>query len=57
MSEPRDLAEVVIGMMCDREGFDDWWFQIDEEVQEDILDELAELFMTWNYIPKSEYIM
>lgn len=57
MDDLRDLAEMIIDLLCDRRGFDDLWFQIDAETQEDILDELQELLMTYRYIPPSEYVM
>lgn len=57
MDDARDLAEMIIDLLCDRQGFDDLWYQIDGETQEEILDELEELLMTYRYIPPSEYLM
>lgn len=32
----KNLTEKIIDYLCDRNGFDNWWYNIDEETQEEI---------------------
>ena len=33
-------VELIINMLCDRGGFDDWWSNLDEDIQNDIKQEI-----------------
>ena len=33
----------IIGMLMDRSGFDDWWFNIDEETQQEIKNDIDKI--------------
>ena len=37
----------IIGALDDRKGFDDWWDELDEDIQDDIKDELVEIVVGW----------
>ena len=37
-----ELTGIVIGFLSDRRGFDDWFENIDKEIQDEILEELSE---------------
>jgi hypothetical protein len=39
----RDTAYRVLDLLQRRKGFDEWWDSIDADVQEDIIQELAEV--------------
>lgn len=41
----REAAQAVIDELTDRRGFDDWWFGIDEEIQQEILDTITEIIL------------
>ena len=32
-----------IDTLCDRGGFDDWWYNLDDEVENEITDKLEEI--------------
>ena len=36
-------AEKIISMLNGRGGFDDWWGNIDEDIQEEIIDEITKI--------------
>ncbi|HEV2559447.1 MAG TPA: hypothetical protein VGU45_12535 [Microvirga sp.] len=38
----REIADWVMAVLGDRKGFNGWWDGIDEDVQEEIMDSLAE---------------
>ena len=33
----------IIDMLCERSGFDDWWYNLDDEVEKEITDKLEEI--------------
>ena len=33
----------IIDELCDRGGFDDWWYKLDDEVEKEITDKLEEI--------------
>jgi len=33
----------IIDELCDRNGFDDWWYNLDDEVEKEITDKLEEI--------------
>ena len=45
--EDYKLANQLIESLTDRGGFDDWWHNIDEDIQEEILGNLANKISTF----------
>ena len=47
--KPKDfkLSEQLIESLTDRGGFDDWWYNIDEDIQEEILGDMARIISTF----------
>ena len=41
MSREKKVAQQIIGMLSDRSGFDGFWLDIDDDIQEEIIDEIA----------------
>ncbi len=41
-SEKVSIAYQIIDVLCNRGGFDDWWHNIDEDIQLEILEEMSE---------------
>jgi len=44
--EKREIKKCVgeiIDELCDRNGFDDWWYELDDEVEKEITDKLEEI--------------
>jgi hypothetical protein len=39
----RELADDIIRFFDRRAGFDEWWYEIDDETQQEIADNLAAL--------------
>tara|TARA_R110000851_G_scaffold848_2_gene2865 strand:- start:3732 stop:3902 length:171 start_codon:yes stop_codon:yes gene_type:complete len=42
----REIRKGVLEMLdalCDRSGFDDWWYNLDDEIEKEIEDELYEI--------------
>jgi hypothetical protein len=33
----------IIDSLCDRNGFDDWWYNLDDEVEAEIISSLEEI--------------
>jgi hypothetical protein len=48
MENKKEIVEDLIGELTNRSGFDDWWYSIDEEIQEEIIEELVTVLH--NYI-------
>ena len=45
-SEKVSIAYQIIDVLCNRGGFDDWWRNIDEDIQLEILEEMSEKIQT-----------
>lgn len=43
-----ELVDKLITLLQDRGGFDDWWGNIDEDTQTEIISELASIIKTHN---------
>lgn len=39
----KEKVEQIISMLCDRGGFDDWWHNIDEDIQDEIKVEMIDI--------------
>lgn len=37
------IVEEILTELNGRKGFDDWWYNIDEEIQDEIKDDLIEI--------------
>ena len=33
----------IIDSLCDRRGFDDWWYSIDDDIQNEIIEEIENI--------------
>jgi hypothetical protein len=33
----------IIDSLCDRSGFDDWWYNLDDDIEEEIITELESI--------------
>jgi hypothetical protein len=33
----------IIDSLCDRSGFDDWWYNLDNDIEEEIITELESI--------------
>jgi hypothetical protein len=47
MRSIEELSETIIGVLSERSGFDDWWYNLDEIWQEEILEDLQETIKEW----------
>jgi hypothetical protein len=41
MKTPKQITEEVVGILKGRKGFDDWWHDIEEDDQQEILAEIS----------------
>ena len=41
--EVKNCVGEIIDTLCDRGGFDDWWYNLDDEVEKEITDKLEEI--------------
>jgi len=41
--EIKNCIGEIIDELCDRSGFDDWWFNLDDETEKEITDKLEEI--------------
>ena len=39
----KEIIEKIIDTLCDRDGFDDWWGNIDKDIQNEIKEELENI--------------
>lgn len=44
------IAEQIIRDLCDRAGFDDWWYSVPEDVQAEIIAEIRDTLEV--FLPK-----
>lgn len=42
MPRSREVVNRVLSILAGRAGFDDWWYDVDRDIQKEILDELTE---------------
>ena len=45
MNIARDLIAKIITTLCGRRGFSNWWYDIDDEIQEEIIAELSNIIV------------
>ena len=43
MDNRKEIVEKMINALNDRGGFDNWWYNIDEDIQAEITDELVNI--------------
>jgi len=43
MKEREELAQKIIDYLCGRSGFDDWWHNIEDEYQEEMIVDIAQV--------------
>jgi hypothetical protein len=46
MMEKQEIKKCVgeiIDELCDRNGFDNWWYNLDDEIEKEITDKLEEI--------------
>jgi hypothetical protein len=43
-----DIAALVVQELLDRKGFDDWYDQLDEDIQQEIVDAIADMTLLEN---------
>lgn len=43
MDNRKEIVEKMINTLNDRGGFDDWWHNIDEDIQAEIIEELVNI--------------
>lgn len=48
MNSRKELIEKIIGELNGRKGFDDWWYNIDEDIQEEITETLVNILPIHN---------
>lgn len=41
--EIKKCALEIIDSLCDRGGFDDWWYNLDDEIETEIISELENI--------------
>lgn len=41
--EIKKCALEIIDSLCDRGGFDDWWYNIDDDIEAEIISELENI--------------
>ncbi len=42
-SEIKNCVGEIIDTLCNRSGFDNWWFNLNDELEKEITDELEEI--------------
>jgi hypothetical protein len=47
MRNVEELSEMIVGTLCERRGFDDWWFSLDENIQEEIQEKIQLTITDW----------
>jgi hypothetical protein len=41
--EVKKCAMEIIDRLCDRNGFDDWWFNLDDDIEKEIIQEIENI--------------
>mgnify|MGYP006304301501 CR=1 FL=1 len=47
MRNVEELSQMIIDSLCSRKGFDNWWFDLEYEDQEEIMDEIRNTYEEW----------
>lgn len=47
MRSVEELSETIVGVLCERLGFDNWWTEVDDYIQEEILEDLQDTIKEW----------
>jgi hypothetical protein len=47
MRSVEELSETIIDVLCDRKGFYDWWYGVEDEDQENILEKIQDVTNEW----------
>lgn len=42
-----ELSQMIVGVLSERNGFDDWFLSLDESWQEEILEDIQETVVDW----------
>ena len=42
-----ELSQTIIDTLCERKGFDNWWYDLDDDIQEEILEQIQENIAEW----------
>lgn len=47
MRSVEELSETIIGTLCERLGFDNWWVDVDDDIKEEILEDIQQTVEEW----------
>jgi hypothetical protein len=45
-----EIIDEIINNLCDRSGFDDWWWNIGEDIQNEIKEEMLNIIKSKKYL-------
>ena len=45
-----EIIDEIINNLCDRSGFDDWWWNIGEDIQDEIKEEMLNIIKSKKYL-------
>ena len=51
-----NITDQILSVFLARSGFDDWWFNIDEESQKEIIEEINAVIKTDDFLSDIEFI-
>jgi hypothetical protein len=54
MDNRKEIAEKIITALTNRSGFNDLWYNLDEEIQTEITDEIVNILPIHNVVGQSE---
>jgi hypothetical protein len=41
--EIKKTSQEIIDMLCDRKGFDNWWYSLDDDIENEIISEIEKI--------------
>jgi hypothetical protein len=47
MRNIEELSEIIVGVLSEYKGFENWWYNIEDNDQEDILEDLQDNIAEW----------
>jgi hypothetical protein len=47
MRSIEELSETIIGVLGEQDGFDAWWYSVEDYLQEEILEDIQNTVQDW----------
>lgn len=42
-----ELSQMIVEKLSNRKGFEDWWYGLEDDIQEEVLDDIKNTYDEW----------